>query len=172
MVEKVILIDNKNKPLGEMEKMEAHEKGLLHRAFSIFVFNIKGELLIQRRALKKYHCGELWSNTCCGHPRPGEDVIEAAKRRLMEEMGFSCELTPLMEHYYEVELDHNLKEHEITHVFVGNYDLEPNINIDEACDWEWISLEELAEEIEQDPEGFTPWFKQILPKLADYMTTF
>jgi isopentenyl-diphosphate delta-isomerase len=162
-MESVVLVDAYDNELGTMEKMEAHEKGLLHRAFSVFVFNNNDELLIHRRALEKYHSGGLWTNTCCSHPRPGEDLSSAAHRRLVEEMGFDCELQHSFSFVYHAQLDKGLVEHELDHVFIGVFNGEPNINIDEVCEWRYVGLTELSEEMQKHPESFTEWFKIALP---------
>ena len=162
----LILVDEKDKELGFCEKMEAHENALLHRAFSILVFNSRGELMLQQRATKKYHCGGLWSNTCCGHPRPKESVLSAAKRRLMEEMGFECPLQEVKTFIYKVKFDNGLTEHEFLHVFKGNFDGFPKVNPDEADSWKWIGLKELKEDIKQNPDKYTYWFKLILDRLG------
>ncbi|MFN6378835.1 MAG: isopentenyl-diphosphate Delta-isomerase [Flavobacteriales bacterium] len=162
-MESVVLVDAYDNELGTMEKMEAHEKGLLHRAFSVFVFNNNDELLIHRRAIEKYHSGGLWTNTCCSHPRPGEDLSNAAHRRLMEEMGFDCELQHSFSFVYHAQLDKGLVEHELDHVFIGLFNGVPNINRDEVCEWRFVGLKELSEEMQNHPEMFTEWFKIALP---------
>lgn len=162
-MESVVLVDAYDNEVGTMEKMEAHEKGILHRAFSVFVFNSNDELLIHRRALEKYHSGGLWTNTCCSHPRPGEELSSAAHRRLVEEMGFDCELHHAFSFIYHAELDKGLAEHELDHVFVGVFNGEPNINKDEVCEWRYVGLTELSEEMQNHPEIFTEWFKIALP---------
>ncbi|MBA3900426.1 MAG: isopentenyl-diphosphate Delta-isomerase [Bacteroidetes bacterium] len=168
MAEKVILVDEKDNMIGEMEKMEAHEKGLLHRAFSIFVFNEQDEMLIQQRAIKKYHSGGLWTNTCCSHPRKGESDEAAAHRRLMEEMGFDCPLIEAFSFTYQAEFGNGLTEHEFDHVFIGYYNEAPAINKDEVEDYQWLSLAETEKQIEEMPEKFTEWFKLIFHKLKDF----
>lgn len=165
MEEKVILVNEKDEEIGKEEKIKAHKLGLLHRCFSILVFNSSGELLLQKRASGKYHSGGLWSNTCCGHPRPGEDVISAASRRLHEEMGFSCELRKIMVFSYKAKLDHGLTENEFDHVLTGKYDGDPVLNSEEAGGWRFVSLEALEKEINGSPEKFTVWFKIIILKL-------
>ena len=163
----MILVNEKDKEIGREEKLKAHKLGLLHRCFSILVFNSKGELLLQKRAVGKYHSGGLWSNTCCGHPRPGEDVIAAAERRLKEEMGFECELKEVMSFSYKTELDHGLIENEFDHVLIGKYDKDPVLNPEEAEDWRFVSLEKLEKVIEENPARFTVWLKIILLKLKE-----
>jgi isopentenyl-diphosphate delta-isomerase len=163
MNEFVILVDDQDKEIGIEEKIAAHQNGgKRHRAFSILIFNNKGELMLQQRAFKKYHCGGLWTNTCCSHPRPGEEILSAAHRRLQEEMGFDCELKEIFEFNYTAPLDHDLTENEHDHVFVGYYDLEPNINPLEAESWKWISIADLNEDIKNNPQNYTFWFKVIL----------
>lgn len=160
--EKVILVDAQDNELGTMDKLEAHQKGLLHRAFSVFVFNNKNELMLQQRALNKYHSGGLWTNTCCSHPRPNEVPETGIHRRLKEEMGFDCELNYVFKFLYKAELDKGLTEHELDHVFIGRYDGEPNLNPEEACNWRFMQIESIEEDIKQAPEKYTEWFKIIL----------
>lgn len=145
-----------------MEKMEAHRKGLLHRAFSILVFNSKGEILLQKRSRKKYHSGGLWTNTCCSHPRPDENIQDAVRRKLKQEMGI--DVTPHFSHkfVYKVGLDNNLIENECDYVYVGRYDGEPDINHDEVEEWRYQDLSSLKESIRQNPGDFTYWFKLII----------
>jgi isopentenyl-diphosphate delta-isomerase len=162
MVEEVILVDENDNEIGLMEKMEAHEKALLHRAFSVFVFNKKGELLLQQRALHKYHSGGLWTNTCCSHPRKGEEVIQSAHRRLMEEMGFDCELELKHKFIYKAPFTNGLTEHELDYIFTGEYEVAPNPNPDEVESYRWIEMAQLQKEIEEHPENFTVWFRIIL----------
>ncbi len=162
MLEEVILVDENDNEIGLMEKMEAHEKALLHRAFSVFVFNKKGELLLQQRALHKYHSGGLWTNTCCSHPRKGEEVIQSAHRRLMEEMGFDCELELKHKFIYKAPFTNGLTEHELDYIFTGEYEVAPNPNPDEVASFRWIEMAQLQKEIEEHPENFTVWFRIIL----------
>jgi isopentenyl-diphosphate delta-isomerase len=157
--ELVILVDENDNKLGLMEKMEAHEKGVLHRAFSVFVFNDKGELLLQQRALDKYHSGGLWTNTCCSHPRDGESVEEAAHRRLQEEMGFDCKLEKKFHFIYKRELDKGLTEHELDHVFFGIYNDAPNINTDEVASYKFVDMHTLKTDMQNNPHLYTEWFK-------------
>ncbi|WP_010181156.1 isopentenyl-diphosphate Delta-isomerase [Aquimarina agarilytica] len=168
-IEKVILVDEKDQPIGLMEKLEAHEKALLHRAFSVFVLNEKGELMLQRRALHKYHSPGLWTNTCCSHQREGETSLEAGVRRLQEEMGF---VTPLKEKFsfiYKAKFDNGLTEHEFDHVLVGNYEADPIINPDEVAAWKWVDLEIIKKDITSNPEIYTPWFKIIFEQFYHYL---
>ena len=144
-----------------MGKMEAHQKAVLHRAFSVFVFNKKGELLLQQRALDKYHSPGLWTNTCCSHQRDGESNIEAGKRRLEEEMGFSCDLEELFWFVYKASFDNGLTEHELDHVMIGHYDQDPEINKEEVASHKWMLLEDVKKDIDMRPELYTEWFKII-----------
>ncbi len=157
--ERVILVDRNGHQVGTAEKLHAHRAGALHRAFSIFIFDLKGNLLLQRRARTKYHSGGLWSNTCCSHPRPNESLHEAAHRRLREEMGFDCALKVLFHFTYQVQLANDLFEHEYDHVFVGHYDGEPTPNPEEVDDWIWIDLEGLRKDIREHPDRYTYWLR-------------
>ena len=167
--ERVILVNEQDEPLGTMEKIEAHEKALLHRAFSVFVFNEKGETMIQQRALHKYHSPGLWTNTCCSHQREGESNIEAGKRRLMEEMGFTTDLEEVFSFIYKAPFDNGLTEHEFDHVMVGRYNGKPAINPDEVADWQWVSLESIKTDMEASPEKYTAWFRIIFDKFYDHI---
>jgi isopentenyl-diphosphate Delta-isomerase len=155
----VILVDEHDNELGLMEKMEAHRKGVLHRAFSVFVFNDKGQFLLQQRAFSKYHSGGLWTNTCCSHPRKGESVLEAAHRRLNEEMGFSCALKEQFSFIYNRKLDNELTEHELDHVVFGTFNDAPILNPDEVADYTYIDKDTLIKEVQEHPEQYTEWFK-------------
>jgi isopentenyl-diphosphate delta-isomerase len=163
--EQVILVDIQDRPIGIMEKLEAHQKGVLHRAFSVFIFNSKKELLMQRRALNKYHSPGLWTNTCCSHPRPGEDTLVAAERRLREEMGIETVLHYKTHFIYKTEFDNKLTEHEYDHVFTGVSEQEPQINPQEVLSYKWLFVEEIKNQIKTNPEEFTSWFKIIMEKL-------
>lgn len=163
----VVHINDKNEVLGYVPKMEAHEKGLLHRAFSVLLFNSKGEWLIHRRALDKYHSPGLWTNTCCSHPFPSEATSTAAHRRLEEEMGMKCKIEKLFSFTYKAEFDNGLTEHEYDQVFIGFTDVKPVINKEEVCDWRYVSQDRLAEEINNYPENFTEWFKILFPKAVE-----
>ncbi len=165
-MEEIILVDEKDNPVGTGDKMEVHMSGKLHRAFSIFIFNSKGELMLQKRAASKYHCGGLWTNTCCSHPRAGESLDEAIHRRLKEEMGFDCAMQETFSFIYKAELDHSLVEFEFDHVFLGRYDGNPSINPEEADGWKWIGLDEVKEDILKNPEAYTPWFKIALSRIT------
>lgn len=160
--ELVILVNESDEPIGEMEKMLAHEQGVLHRAFSVFIFNAKGEVLLQQRALSKYHSPGLWTNTCCSHPRPGETTEQAAHRRLKEEMGFDCTLQHKFSFIYKVQFDNGLYEHELDHVYTGVYEEEPSINPDEVNTFKWIKWEQLLEDVNKNMADYTFWLRQIL----------
>ena len=161
MEEKVILVNSDNVQQGLMGKMEAHQKGVLHRAFSVFVFNEKGEMLLQQRALDKYHSPGLWTNTCCSHQRDGESNIQAGKRRLFEEMGFSCELEEQFSFLYKADFDNGLTEHELDHVMIGHWDEDPVINPEEVASFKWMKADAVKKDIEDHPELYTAWFKII-----------
>jgi isopentenyl-diphosphate delta-isomerase len=167
MKEQVILVDERDIEIGVSEKLEAHEKGLLHRAFSVFVFNEKNELLLQQRALGKYHSPGLWTNTCCGHPRPGETIKDASVRRMKEEMGIDCPLTEHFSFRYKADFPNGLMENELDYVFYGHFDGEPCINKDEVNAWKFISVNSLLRELEYNPHDFTVWFKPALYGLID-----
>lgn len=164
-MEKVILVDEQDNELGVMEKMQAHLKPTLHRAFSVFLVNDNNEILLQKRALEKYHCGGMWTNTCCSHPRPGEDVKAAAIRRLQEEMGITCDIHKVFEFIYEAKLPNGLYEHELDHVFFGHFSGEPQINKAEVEAWKYISFDDLTVDVSKNPENYTPWFKVIFKEL-------
>jgi len=163
----VILVNFQDQVIGKMEKLEAHQKGLLHRAFSVFVFNSNKELLLQKRALGKYHSEGLWTNTCCSHPSPGETIENAAKRRLQEEMGYSCQLNTTFSFIYDVQLDNELIEHELDHVVIGISNVDPILNSEEASDFKWMCLKEIKEDIKSNSENYTSWFKIILDEHFD-----
>ena len=159
-VEEVILVDKNDLECGTMEKMEAHKNGgTLHRAFSVFIFNTKGDLLLQRRAEHKYHSGGLWTNTCCSHPRPGETTREAGNRRLVEEMGMECKLVELFSFEYKAELSPEMTEWEIDHVLLGLSDKEPNINTDEVAQFKYMPLNEIDNDLKTNTHNYTEWFK-------------
>lgn len=169
--ERLVLVDEEDREVGIAGKLAAHEGGLLHRAFSIFVVNGAGELLLQRRATSKYHCGGLWSNTCCGHPRPREPLVAAARRRLREEMGFDCALTHASTVRYRLALDGGLVENELDHVFVGRWDGAPSPDPREADAWRWIGREALAAWTAEAPGELTPWFRLIVGALGGSIWT-
>ncbi|MEJ1237861.1 isopentenyl-diphosphate Delta-isomerase [Chryseolinea sp. T2] len=164
-MEQVILVDENDVAVGAMEKMEAHRRGVLHRAFSVLVFNTKGELLIQKRAQGKYHSGGLWTNTCCSHPGPSEDIIESARRRTKYEMGVDVEPVFAFKFIYQASLDHGLIEHELDHVFTATFDGTPHVNPDEVEDWKYVDLKLLRDDVKDNPERYTVWFGKILEKL-------
>jgi isopentenyl-diphosphate delta-isomerase len=159
-MEQVILVDEADNAVGTMEKLEAHQKGVLHRAFSILLSNSKGEWLLQKRSWKKYHSAGLWTNTCCSHPRPGETMEEATGRKLEQEMGIRAPLRFAYKFLYKTPLN-DLTEHELDHVYIGVTDLEPQINADEVEDWRFASPEDVEKEIHENPDEFTHWFKLI-----------
>jgi len=162
MNQDVILVNKNDEEIGTMEKMEAHLQGMLHRAFSVLIFNSHGKLLIHRRAYGKYHSEGLWTNTCCSHPLPGETIAEAANRRLKEEMGMETTLAPLFSFIYRAELENNLVEHELDHVLIGFTNEQPNVNPEEVCDYKWLAMHEIEEDIERQPNLYTAWFKKII----------
>lgn len=172
MVENVILVDEQDNEVGFMEKIEAHEKAALHRAFSVFVFNDNNELMLQQRAKDKYHSPLLWTNTCCSHQRKGESNIAAGKRRLQEEMGFSCELEEVFSFIYKAPFDNGLTEHELDHVMVGRFNGKPNINPEEVESYKWMTLEAVKEDIAVNPKEYTAWFKIIFDKSYDKIANF
>ena len=161
----VILVDRHDRKTGVSGKMKAHHKGLLHRAVSVFVINTRGEWILQRRALDKYHSNGLWTNTCCTHPLPGEKVSVSAKRRLKEEMGIECDLFELFSFIYKEKLDNELIEHEFDHVFLGITDNEPVINEKEVEEWEAVSFKDLHDDILKNPSDYTYWFKMIYERV-------
>lgn len=165
MVQHVITVDTSDKETGIMEKIKAHEQGILHRAFSVFIFNGRNQLLLQQRAYEKYHGGGLWTNSCCSHPIPGECVETGADRRLMEEMGMSCELERKFSFIYKAKVENGLTEHELDHVFVGYTEQDPVPDPGEVRDWKWTNVDWLLEDIRQFPEHYTVWFKMLLPRL-------
>lgn len=168
----VILVDYLDRPTGKMEKLEVHEKGLLHRAVTVYVFNSRHELLLQRRASGKYHCGGLWSNTCCGHPYPQEATRAAAERRLREEMGLTLTLTPVFELSYNLPLSNGLTEHEYGHVFFAISDEQPNLNPEEADAWCYRSVAQIQRDIAQHPAQFTPWFLYTFARIPATLDAF
>jgi isopentenyl-diphosphate delta-isomerase len=158
----VVLVDEKDREVGTMDKMEAHQKGLLHRAFSILLFNSNRELLLQKRSKKKYHSGGLWTNTCCSHPLPNESLADATRRKLLQEMGINTELKFAFKFIYQTELDHKLIEHEFDHIFVGTFDGEPLANRDEVEEWKFVNMASLKKDIDLHPERYTYWFRLII----------
>ncbi|MCL6220809.1 isopentenyl-diphosphate Delta-isomerase [Zunongwangia pacifica] len=168
--DQVILVNEQDEQIGLMEKIEAHEKALLHRAFSVFVFNKKGELMLQQRALTKYHTPGLWTNTCCSHQREGETNVEAGKRRLLEEMGFTTDLKDTISFIYKAPFENGLTEHEYDHILVGQYDEDPKPNPEEVNAWKWVSLEQVKEDMKRNPEVYTEWFKIIFDKYYNHIS--
>jgi isopentenyl-diphosphate delta-isomerase len=163
----IVLVNENDEQIGSIGKLEAHQKGLLHRAFSIIVWNDQHEILIHQRAIGKYHSEGLWTNTCCSHPKVGETILEAAHRRLQEEMGFDCELQQKFHFIYLVELENQLIENELDHVLIGTFNQNPSPNPEEIKDYRWISLEKLKNEIAEKPAQFTFWFKEIIRNYED-----
>ncbi len=168
-VEYVVLVNKNDQPLGAMEKMEAHERGELHRAFSVFIFNSEGQMMLQKRADEKYHSPGLWTNTVCSHPRTGEGISDAAHRRMMEEMGFDCEIEEMFSFIYKADVGDGLIEHEFDHVFMGTCDKEPVPNPEEVGDWKYVWPGELYADIEKHPDNYTVWFKIAVKELKDYL---
>lgn len=168
----VVLVDEQDRCVGRMEKLQAHREGLLHRAVTVYLFNPRGELLLQRRAAAKYHCGGLWSNTCCGHPMPHEETLAAAQRRLQEEMGLRCALKPVFDLQYRLPLANGLIEHEFDHVFFGISAQAPVLNPDEAMAWRYQPLPAVLAEIGARPSLFTPWFTLTLPAVSEHVGEF
>jgi isopentenyl-diphosphate delta-isomerase len=167
--EHVILVDQNDEQIGLMPKMEAHEKAILHRAFSVFVLNDKNEIMLQQRAHQKYHSPLLWTNTCCSHQRNGETNIQAGTRRLSEEMGFVTDLKELFHFIYKAPFDNGLTEHELDHVMIGYYNEEPKINPEEVESWKWMSIEDVAKDMQLQPEIYTVWFKIIFDEFYHYL---
>lgn len=167
--EQVILVDEQDNPIGLMPKLEAHEKALLHRAFSVFILNDQNELMLQQRAAHKYHSPLLWTNTCCSHQRVGESNTEAGMRRLQEEMGFSVPLKELFSFIYLAPFDNGLTEHELDHVMVGYYNQDPVLNPDEVGAWKWMGLEDIKSDMAENPSSYTVWTRIIFDKFYDHL---
>lgn len=167
--EQVILVDTDDNPIGTMNKMEAHEKAVLHRAFSVFILNDKNEVMLQQRAAHKYHSPLLWTNTCCSHQRVGETNIEAGKRRLFEEMGFTAELKELFHFIYKAPFDNGLTEHELDHVMIGYSNQNPVINPEEVESWKWMSIEAIKADMMGNPNAYTVWFKIIFDEFYHFL---
>lgn len=168
----VILVDETDRPRGVMPKLQAHEEGALHRAFSVFIFNSQGEMLLQKRADHKYHSPGLWTNTCCSHPAPGQDTLEAARERLGMEMGMQAELRYILKFRYKSELDGRLTEHEIDHLYIGRSDDRPVLNPEEASAFKYMSLPEIADDLRAFPEKYTAWFRIIWERFLDKITDY
>lgn len=166
----VILVDSEDREIGVMEKLEAHRKGLLHRAFSIFLFNSKGEMLLQKRADSKYHCGGLWSNACCSHPQPERDLQWCLKEKLYQEMRITTPLQKAFSLTYRAVLDNGLIEFEYDHIYIGHYNDTPSPNPDEVSGWRYLSMEEIADDIRKNPTLYTPWFKILFEPLCTHYT--
>ncbi len=171
IVDYVILVNKNDQPLGTMEKMEAHEKGVLHRAFSVFIFNTDGELLLQKRSDEKYHSPGLWTNTVCSHPRTNEKTHDAAHRRIVEEMGFDCEFEEAFSFVYKSDVGEGLTEHEFDHVFIGHSDAIPKPNPDEVGDFKYIKLSELKNDLREHPEHYTVWFRIAIKEVFKHVST-
>lgn len=167
--EQVILVDKNDQKIGLMPKMEAHQKAVLHRAFSVFVMNDKGQLLLQQRAASKYHSPLLWANTCCSHQRDGESNLDAGKRRLQEEMGFVTELKEVFSFIYKAPFDNGLTEHELDHVMLGAYNAAPIINKEEVESFKWMKPEDVKQDMSEKPEIYTAWFKIIFEKFYEHI---
>jgi isopentenyl-diphosphate delta-isomerase len=167
--ENVILVTEKDEPIGLMPKLEAHEKAVLHRAFSVFILNSNNEIMLQQRAKHKYHSPLLWTNTCCSHQREGETNIEAGTRRLQEEMGFTGPLKELFHFIYKAPFDNGLTEHELDHVMIGYYNEAPSINAEEVEGWKWMKIDAVKEDMAQHPELYTVWFKIIFEKFYHFL---
>ena len=167
--EKVILVNSNDEPIGLMPKMEAHEKALLHRAFSVFVINGNNELMLQQRAHQKYHSPGLWTNTCCSHQRDGEENIEAGLRRLQEEMGFETPLEYLFNFIYKATFDNGLTEHELDHVMLGRFEGEPSINPEEVASWKWMDIDQIHADLNNNPSDYTVWFAIIFDRFYNHL---
>jgi isopentenyl-diphosphate delta-isomerase len=171
MEDSVVLVNEHDQEIGTMEKMEAHRKALLHRAFSVFIFNDRGEMLLQRRAMKKYHSGGLWTNACCSHPRPGEQTGDAAKRRLREELGFVTTLKPAFSFTYKAPFDNGLTEHEFDHVLTGRYNGGIKPNPDEVDDYCYKTMDEIRGDLANHPHKYTAWFLIAFPRLESHLAS-
>jgi len=166
--QQVILVNEKDEPIGAMGKTEAHIKGLLHRAFSVFIFDSKGKMLLQQRSLEKYHGAHLWTNACCSHPMPGEGTLAAAQRRLNEELGFVAKLDEIFSFVYRASVENNLIEHEFDHVFVGEYEGQMKPDPGEVSDWKFEDMKQITSDIENHPARYTSWFKIAFPKIENW----
>jgi len=168
MEQQIILVNEKDEMTGTAGKMEVHQKGLLHRAISVFVFNSRGEMLLQQRAINKYHSGGLWTNACCSHPYPGEEIKEAAKRRLKEEMGFVIPVVKRFDFVYKANFENGLTEYEFDHVFTGEYDGPVNFNKEEVMDVGYKTMENIGDALKTDPQSYTAWFHLAFPKIEKW----
>lgn len=164
--DRVVLVDEADRELGTFDKIEAHRAGMLHRALSVIVARADGSLLLQKRAAAKYHSGGLWTNTCCSHPRPGEAVDIAAARRLEEEMGIACPLTPLFTVHYRADVSNGLIENELVHVFGGRFEGEPNPDPGEVEDWRWLSPRQIRDDVDTQPDRYSIWFRKYLSEFG------
>ena len=164
MSKELILVNEVDQEIGYGEKLSVHQNAQLHRAFSIFVVNDQDQLMLQKRAYSKYHSGGLWTNTCCSHPLKGEEQDQTVHNRLLDEMGFDCELTKLFHFIYKAELDKGLTEHELDYVYFGRYNHEPKLNPEEACDWKWMDLDELRTDLLQNPDQYTFWINDAFER--------
>jgi isopentenyl-diphosphate Delta-isomerase len=171
-MEQVILVDEHDNAIGTMEKLEAHQKGVLHRAFSVLLFNDEGQLLLQKRSNEKYHSAGLWTNTCCSHPLPGERIEDATTRRLREEMGIDAQTKFAYKFIYKTALDKQLIEHEFDHVFIGLFNGTPAINKNEVADWKFVDKEWLQNDIDKHPEQYTVWFRLIMNQMSDSLISY
>jgi len=167
----VILVNEEDEPIGTMEKMEAHRQGALHRAFSVFIFDSRGRMLLQQRAAGKYHGALLWSNTCCSHPYPGEATYKAAQRRLQEELGFSTSLAEIFSFTYKAQVENGLTEHEYDHVFAGEYEGDIKPNASEVADYSYMSIEQVSTALKEHPGKFTTWFRIVFPDIEKWWKT-
>ena len=169
MDEQLILVDDNDEEVGFLDKLSVHEKGILHRAFSVFIFNKNGDFLLQQRADEKYHSPSLWSNSCCSHPNKGESLLDAIRRRLQEEMGLECEVEFKFKFKYKMKFDNGLTEHELDHVYFGYSDDEPVLNPDEVKSWRYVSLDNLQQEMQRNPEQFSIWFRICFSQVEKYL---
>jgi isopentenyl-diphosphate Delta-isomerase len=165
----VVLVDENDEAIGVMEKIQAHQKALLHRAFSIFIFNKKNEMLLHQRAFSKYHSAGLWTNACCSHPQQNENLLQAATKRLQEEMGFVTPITKAFDFIYKAAFDNGLTEHEFDHVFIGNYDGEIHPNANEVADYLFLNIADIKKNLKENPSKFTVWFAIAFPKVLAYL---
>lgn len=166
-MEEVVLVNKDDRVIGRMEKMAAHQEGILHRAFSIFLFNDKGEMLLQKRAASKYHSPGLWTNACCSHPRPDEELDQAARRRLFQELGIVCEVSHQYFFIYKADVGNHLVEHELDHVFFGQFSGEPSPNAEEVSAWKYVNVDWLTEDVDENPDDYTTWFRIALDEVRN-----
>jgi isopentenyl-diphosphate delta-isomerase len=171
-MEEVVLVNENDEVIGTCEKLKAHQDGLLHRAFSVLLFNHQGEMLIHQRAFEKYHCGGLWTNACCSHQRPNESTLDAVKRRMPEELGVTAPVEHIGSFRYKVAFDNGLTEHEYDHVLFGRFNADIHPNPNEVAAWRYIAIRDLEKEVEESPENFTFWFKQILKTYQTHILNY